>query len=146
MCFAGSIRDIFLMKNFDLFTGNRELFGVMLIYNVATGNFALSFTGNPVDIHNICGNRRNVHRRICGNTGRRMSFKTTCFGRTRVILNAAVTVAGLFVGAALCHNLKLASAAAAPATKEAATVIGKVYQREKWRQLSVSCCYLPLHL
>ena len=48
MCFAGSIRDIFLMKNFDLFTVIAGLFGVMLIYNVATGNFALSFTGNPV--------------------------------------------------------------------------------------------------
>ncbi len=38
--------------------------------------------------------------------------------------DAAVSVMGLFVGEALCNNLKLASAAAAPATAEAAEVIG----------------------
>ena len=48
MCFAGSIRDIVLMKNFDLFTVIAGLFVVMLIFNIATGNFAFSFTGKPV--------------------------------------------------------------------------------------------------
>ena len=48
MCFAGSIRDIMLMKNFDLFSVIAALFGVMLIYNIATGNFHLSFSGQPV--------------------------------------------------------------------------------------------------
>ena len=38
--------------------------------------------------------------------------------------DAAVTVAGLFVGAALCHNLKLASSAAAAATAETEAVVG----------------------
>ena len=48
MCFAGSIRDIVLMKNFDLFTVIAGLFVVMLIFNIATGNFAFSFNGKPV--------------------------------------------------------------------------------------------------
>ena len=35
MCFAGSIRDVILMKNFDLLTVIVGLFVVMLIYNIA---------------------------------------------------------------------------------------------------------------
>lgn len=48
MCFAGSIRDVILMKNFDLFSIIGALFVVMLIYNIATGNFHLSFSGQPI--------------------------------------------------------------------------------------------------
>ncbi|MEG0721700.1 MAG: YedE family putative selenium transporter, partial [Lachnospiraceae bacterium] len=43
MCFAGSIRDVILMKNFDLLTVIGGLFVVMLIYNVVTGGFHISF-------------------------------------------------------------------------------------------------------
>ena len=43
MCFAGSIRDVILMKNFDLLSIIAALFAVMTIYNIATGNFHLSF-------------------------------------------------------------------------------------------------------
>lgn len=124
MCFAGSIRDIYLMKNFDLFTVIAAVFGVMLVYNVATGNFAFSFTGNPIahsqHIWNILG------MYIVG-------FVATLAGgcplRQLVLAgqgssDAAITVAGLFVGAAICHNFKLASVAAAPATKETAAVMG----------------------
>ena len=37
MCFAGSIRDVMLMKNFDLLTVIGGVFVVMLIFNLATG-------------------------------------------------------------------------------------------------------------
>ncbi|WP_461811962.1 YedE family putative selenium transporter [Faecalimonas sp.] len=124
MCFAGSIRDIYLMKNFDLFTVIAGVFGVMLIYNVVTGNFTFSFTGNPVahsqHIWNILG------MYIVG-------FAATLAGgcplRQLVLAgqgssDAAITVVGLFVGAALCHNLKLASVAAVPATKQTSAVLG----------------------
>lgn len=46
-CFAGCVRDIILMKNFDLLTIVGGIFVVMVIYNIATGNFNLSFTGQP---------------------------------------------------------------------------------------------------
>lgn len=124
MCFAGSIRDVILMKNFDLLTVIIGLFVVMTIFNIASGNFAFSFTGKPVahaqHLWNILG------MYIVG-------FAATLAGgcplRQLVLAgqgssDAAVTVAGMFVGAALCHNLKLASAAAAPATAEAAEVVG----------------------
>ncbi len=35
MCFAGSIRDLILMKNFDLISIIAALFAVMAVYNVA---------------------------------------------------------------------------------------------------------------
>ena len=58
-CFAGSIRDVILMRNFDLITVIGGLFAVMLVFNLATGGFKLSFAGQPVahsqHIWNILG-------------------------------------------------------------------------------------------
>ena len=51
MCFAGSIRDIILMKNFDLITIIVGFFAVMLVYNVATGHFVLAFNTPGVIAH-----------------------------------------------------------------------------------------------
>ena len=51
MCFAGSIRDIILMKNFDLITIVVGFFAVMLVYNVATGHFVLAFNTPGVIAH-----------------------------------------------------------------------------------------------
>jgi len=45
-CFAGSIRDVILMRNFDLITVIGGLFVVMLVFNLATGGFKLSFAGD----------------------------------------------------------------------------------------------------
>ena len=39
MCFAGSIRDVILMRNFDLLTIIGSFFVIMLVYNIASGNF-----------------------------------------------------------------------------------------------------------
>ena len=48
MCFAGSIRDVILMKNFDLFSIIAALFAVMAVYNLTAGNFHLGFSGQPI--------------------------------------------------------------------------------------------------
>ena len=48
MCFAGSIRDLILMKNFDLISIIAALFAVMAVYNVANGSFHLGFSGQPI--------------------------------------------------------------------------------------------------
>ena len=48
MCFAGSIRDLILMKNFDLISIIAALFAVMVVYNVANGSFHLGFSGQPI--------------------------------------------------------------------------------------------------
>ena len=51
MCFAGSIRDVILMKNFDLFSVIAGLFVVMLIFNIATGRFVLGFNTPGIIAH-----------------------------------------------------------------------------------------------
>ena len=51
MCFAGGIRDVVLMKNFDLLTIIGALFVVMLIFNIATGRFVLGFDTPSIIAH-----------------------------------------------------------------------------------------------
>ena len=94
-CFAGSIRDVILMRNFDLITVIGGLFAVMLVFNLATGGFKLSFAGQPV-AHS---------QHICSS-------------------DSAVTFLGLLVGAAFCHNFGLAASAAAAATADAPAAPG----------------------
>ena len=133
MCFAGSIRDIVLMKNFDLFTVIGSLFVVMLIFNVATGRFVLGFNTPGIIAHsqhlwNILGMYA---------VGFAAVLAGGCPLRQLILAgqgssDAAVTVLGLFFGAALCHNFGLASSGTSlnPETKElvagAVTTNGKV--------------------
>lgn len=133
MCFAGGIRDVILMKNFDLLTVVGGLFVVMLVYNIATGGFVLSFNTPGVIAHsehiwNILGMYA---------VGFAAVLAGGCPLRQLILAgqgsnDSAVTVLGMFVGAALCHNLGLASSGTAldPETKEviagAVTTNGKV--------------------
>ena len=133
MCFAGSIRDVILMKNFDLLTVIVGLFVVMLIYNIATGNFVLGFDTPGIIAHsehlwNILGMYA---------VGFAAVLAGGCPLRQLVLAgqgssDSAVTVLGLFFGAALCHNLGLASSGTAlnaetgDVVAGAATPAGKV--------------------
>lgn len=124
MCFAGSVRDIILMKNFDLISVIGGVFAVMLVYNIAMGSFHFGFTGHPIAHAQHLWNILGMYA-----VGFAAVLAGGCPLRQLVLAgqgssDAAVTVLGLFVGAALCHNLGLASAAAAPATAEAAAVAG----------------------
>lgn len=133
MCFAGSIRDVILMKNFDLISVIGGLFVVMLIYNIATNNFALSFTTPGIIAHadhlwNLLG---------MYTVGFAATLAGGCPLRQLVLAgqgssDAGMTVIGMFVGAALCHNLGLASSGTAlnaetgEVVAGAATPAGKV--------------------
>ncbi len=133
MCFAGSIRDIILMKNFDLFSVVAGLFVVMLVFNLATGRFVLAFGTPGIIAHsdhlwNILG---------MYTVGFAAVLAGGCPLRQLILAgqgssDAAVTVIGMLVGAALCHNLGLASSGTAldAETQEivagAATPAGKV--------------------
>ena len=123
MCFAGSIRDIILVKSFDLIAG---LFVVMLIYNLATGGFHLGFSGQPIahsaHLWNILGMYA---------VGFAAVLAGGCPLRQLVLAgqgssDSAVTVLGLFVGAAVSHNFGLAGAAASAATADKAATAGGV--------------------
>lgn len=123
-CFAGCIRDVLLMRNFDLLTIIGGFFVVMVIFNLVNGSFKLSFTDQPVahaqHIWNILGMYA---------VGFAAVLAGGCPLRQLVLAgqgssDSAVTFLGLLVGAACCHNFGLAGAAASAATAEKAAVAG----------------------
>lgn len=109
MCFAGGIRDVILMKNFDLFSVIGGLFAAMLLYNLISGSFHLSFAGQPVAHTEHIWNAAGMYV-----VGFAAVLAGGCPLRQLVLAgqgssDAAVTFLGLFVGAAVCHNFGLAS-------------------------------------
>lgn len=114
MCFAGSIRDVILMKNFDLITIIGAFFVVMLGYNIATGHFVPAFDTPGIIAHsehlwNILGMYA---------VGFAAVLAGGCPLRQLVLAgqgssDSAVTVLGMFVGAALAHNFGLAASGTA---------------------------------
>lgn len=123
-CFAGSVRDVILMRNFDLISVIGAFFVVMLIYNVATGNFNLSFAGQPIAHPMHLWNLLGMYA-----VGFAAVLAGGCPLRQLILAgqgsgDSAVTVLGLFVGAAVCHNFGLVGAAAAAATETTPAVAG----------------------
>lgn len=127
MCFAGSIRDIILMKNFDLFSVIGGLFVVMLIFNIATGRFVFGFDTPGIIAHsehlwNILGMYA---------VGFAAVLAGGCPLRQLILAgqgssDSAVTVIGMLVGAALCHNLGLAASGTAANAETGKIVAGAV--------------------
>ena len=112
-CFAGGFRDVILMRNFDLLSVLGGLFVVMLVFNLATGGFKLSFAGQPVAHSQHLWNFLGMY--VVG-------FAAVLAGQGSS--DSAVTFLGLLVGAAFCHNFGLAASAAAAATETAEAVVG----------------------
>lgn len=127
MCFAGSIRDVILMKNFDLLTVIIGLFAVMLVYNIAMGKFVLGFDTPGIIAHsdhlwNILGMYA---------VGFAAVLAGGCPLRQLILAgqgssDSVVTVLGLFFGAALCHNFGLASSGTALNAETGEVVAGAV--------------------
>lgn len=127
MCFAGSIRDVILMKNFDLLTIIGSFFVVMLIYNIAAGNFVLAFNTPGVIAHSehlwsILGMYA---------VGFAAVLAGGCPLRQLILAgqgssDSAVTVLGMLIGAALSHNLGLAASATAVNAETQEVVAGSV--------------------
>ena len=112
MCFAGSIRDIVLLKDFRLISVIGGLFVVMLVYNIVTKNFAFVPFG-PVAHAQTLWNILSMYA---------VGFAAVLLGgcplRQLVLAgtgssDSVITVLGMFVGAGLAHNFKLAGADAA---------------------------------
>lgn len=104
MCFAGSVRDIFLLKDFSLMSIIAGLFVAMFIYNVATHNFAIVAFG-PVAHAQTLWNILSMYA---------VGFAAVLLGgcplRQLVIAgsgssDSVFTVVGMFIGGALAHNL-----------------------------------------
>ena len=110
MCFAGSIRDVILMKNFDLLSIIAALFAVMTIYNIATGNFHLSFSGQPIAHSQHLWNILGMYV-----VGFAAVLAGGCPLRQLILAgqgssDSAVTFLGMLLGAAFAHNFNLVAA------------------------------------
>lgn len=124
MCFAGSIRDVILMKNFDLLSIIAALFAVMTIYNIANGNFHLSFSGQPIAHSQHLWNILGMYV-----VGFAAVLAGGCPLRQLILAgqgssDSAVTFLGMLLGAAFAHNFNLVGSAAKAATATDAAVPG----------------------
>ena len=124
MCFAGSIRDVILMKNFDLLSIIAALFAFMTIYNIATGNFHLSFSGQPIAHSQHLWNILGMYV-----VGFAAVLAGGCPLRQLILAgqgssDSAVTFLGMLLGAAFAHNFNLVGSAAKAATATDAAVPG----------------------
>ena len=124
MCFAGSIRDVILMKNFDLLSIIAALFAVMTIYYIATGNFYLSFSGQPIAHSQHLWNILGMYV-----VGFAAVLAGGCPLRQLILAgqgssDSAVTFLGMLLGAAFAHNFNLVGSAAKAATATDAAVPG----------------------
>ena len=124
MCFAGSIRDVILMKSFDLLSIIAALFAVMTIYNIATGNFHLSFSGQPIAHSQHLWNILGMYV-----VGFAAVLAGGCPLRQLILAgqgssDSAVTFLGMLLGAAFAHNFNLVGSVAKVATATDAAVPG----------------------
>ena len=127
MCFAGGIRDVILMRNFDLLTVIGGLFVVMLVFNIATGKFIVGFNTPGIIAHsehlwNILGMYA---------VGFAAVLAGGCPLRHLILAgqgssDSAVTVLGMFAGAAVCHNFGLAASGTAMNAETKEIVAGAV--------------------
>ncbi len=123
MCFTGSFRNLFFMKNFEMIMPILGMFVAVLAYNMISGNFKIVSYGpiaHPHVIWNILG------MYVVGLSG---TLLGGCPVRQIVLagqgsIDSVAVVAGMFVGSALAHNFKIASAAAAKATEKSPAVAG----------------------
>ena len=124
ICFASGLRNAFLVRDFEALLPIAGMFVVMLVYNVATGNFKLSFDGQPIahsqHLWNILGLYAvGLGAVLAGGCPLRqmiLAGQGSCDG--------AVTFLGMLVGAAFAHNFGLSGSAAAAATADTAAVVG----------------------
>lgn len=123
MCFAGSVRDIILLKDFKLVSVIGGLFVVMLIFNIVHGDFKFVAYG-PIAHAQTVWNILSMYA-----VGLCAVLLGGCPLRQLILAgsgssDAIFTVVGMFLGAALAHNFGLAGAAASAATADKAAVAG----------------------
>jgi hypothetical protein len=134
MCFVGGWRDLFLVKDFYLFSGVIAFFLAALVTNYIVGNFGAEgiyswgFAGQPVAHDNHVWNFLGMSL-----LGLAATLLGGCPLRNLILsgegnTDAAVTVLGYLAGAAIAHNFLLASSPAGPGQwGPLAVIIGLVF-------------------
>jgi len=124
LCFASGFRNAWLMRDFTMLLPIAGIFVIMLVYNIATGNFHLSTAGQPIAHSQQLWNILGLYA-----VGFAAVLAGGCPLRQMIMAgrgssDAAVTFLGLLVGAAFAHNFGWAGAAAAAATDTTPAVAG----------------------
>lgn len=124
LCMAGGFRDLFLIGDPHLFWGPVVIFLTALAGNIWLGNFHLGFAGQPLAHTNHLFNFLGLAVVGLGSV-----MAGGCPYRQLVLAgqgdgDAAVTVLGMIVGAALAHNFNLvASPQGVPVNGQVAVVV-----------------------
>ncbi len=108
-CTMGAIRDIFVARDFHLFSGVISLLIFAFIANLALGQFNPGFTGQPIAHTNGLWNFLGMVL-----AGAAFVMAGGCPGRQLILAgegdsDAAVFVMGMITGAGIAHNFMLAS-------------------------------------
>ena len=124
LCFASGFRNAWLMRDFTMLLPIAGIFVIMLVYNIATGNFHLSTAGQPIAHSQQLWNILGLYA-----VGFAAVLAGGCPLRQMIMAgqgssDAAVTFLGLLVCAAFAHNFGWAGAAAAAATDTTPAVAG----------------------
>ena len=114
LCTVGGIRDAMMFKDFKLLYGFIAVIIAVIIGNLITGNFNLGFEGQPVAHTDGLWNALGMALVGWGSV-----LLGGCPLRQLVLAgegsaDSTITVLGMMVGAALCHNFGLASSANGP--------------------------------
>lgn len=126
ICFAGSFRDIILIKNFNLISIIGGLFVTLLVYNLATSNFNLSFSNQPIAHAQHLWNFLGLYA-----VGFAAVLAGGCPLRQLILAgqgstDSAITFLGMLIGAAFAHNFGLASSAASADSLGGPSLNGKI--------------------
>lgn len=126
MCFAGGIRDTFLIKDFTLLFALLSVFIFNLVFSLLTGTFKLSFSSQSVAHQAQLWNLLGLYA---------VGFGSVLIGGCplrQLILagegnsDSAISTLGFFIGAAFAHNFSLASSAASAESIGGPSLRGKV--------------------
>ncbi|MEG0770089.1 MAG: YedE family putative selenium transporter [Ruthenibacterium sp.] len=114
LCMVGGIRDAILFQDFHLLLGFAAILGTVLVGNLLLSNFHPGFAGQPIAHTDALWNMLGMVL-----VGWASVLLGGCPLRQLILAgegntDAAVTIFGLFAGAAFCHNFKLASSADGP--------------------------------
>ncbi len=114
MCFVGAWRDIFLLRDGYLMSAVVACFIGALVFNLILGQFHLGFDGQPVAHSSHLWNFLGMVL-----VGLAATLIGGCPLRQLIMsgegdTDAAVTILGLFAGAAFAHNFGLASSGVGP--------------------------------
>ncbi|SHH34845.1 hypothetical protein SAMN02745196_00078 [Clostridium collagenovorans DSM 3089] len=114
LCMVGGIRDFILFKDSYLLLGFIGIIVFSFIGNLAFGQFKLGFTGQPIAHNDALWNILGMFVAGWGSV-----LLGGCPLRQLILsgegnIDSVITILGMFVGAAFCHNFKLASSGEGP--------------------------------